>query len=509
MVRPSGRADHAAEVAEPVGVNGALPPVAWRWAGSAMAALAIVLSVTSNAYGFERDELYFRMLPLAWGYVDQGPFTPLVARLAAHLSSAPWAERLPATACAVLSVLVLVLISRELGGGATAQGLCAWGYAFAPIPLVFGHVLLTASADLVVWPLACLFAIRAVRRAQPRWWLAAGVVVGLSTYNKLLIVLLVVAVVAGLLITGPRRALADRWFLLAVAVAIALAVPNLVYQVGHAWPELAEGRALRANNAATVRVVMWPYLIILLGPALVPVWVGGLVALARRPQWRALRFLPAAFAVLLAETFLAGGQLYYPMGLLIVLYAVGCVPTADFLARSRPWRLTAVALIAVNAAVAALIALPLVPVSVLGRTPIPAISKAVQDQIGWPQYAAEVAAVYRSIPAAGRARTVLIASNYGEAGALNRYGPGLGLPTPYSGHNALYALRRPPDSATTAVVIGGQLPDVRALFASCTIPGHLQDHSGVANEEQGKPIAICRGPRQPWHDLWTRFRHYG
>ena len=121
MVGPSGRADHAAEVAEPAGVNGALPPVAWRWVGSAMAALAVVLSVSSNAYGFERDELYFRMLRAAWGYVDQGPFTPLVARLAAHLSSAPWAERLPATACAVLSVLVLVLITRELGGGATAQ----------------------------------------------------------------------------------------------------------------------------------------------------------------------------------------------------------------------------------------------------------------------------------------------------------------------------------------------------------------------------------------------------
>lgn len=112
--------------------------------------------------------------------------------------------------------------------------------------------------------------------------------------------------------------------------AIAIALPNLVYQAAHAWPELAEGRALRANNAATVRVVMWPYLIILLGPALVPVWAAGLVALARRPQWRALCFLPAAFAVLLAETFLGGGQLYYPMGLLTVMYAAGCVPAAEY-----------------------------------------------------------------------------------------------------------------------------------------------------------------------------------
>jgi 4-amino-4-deoxy-L-arabinose transferase-like glycosyltransferase len=476
---------------------------------TAMAALAVVLTAASNGYGFERDELYFRMLPASWGFIDQGPFTPLLAGLAARVSASPWAERVPATAFAVLSVLVLVLITRELGGGAGAQGLCAWAYAFAPVPLVFGHVLLTASLDVVVWPLACLFAIRALHRDQPRWWLAAGLVAGLSTYNKLLIVLLVVAVAAGLLLAGPRRVLANRWFVLALVMAVVLAVPNLIYQAAHAWPELAEGRALRANNAATVRVVMWPYLIILLGPPLVPIWVAGAVALWRRPQWRALRFMPAAFGVLLVEAFLAGGQLYYPMGLLTVLYAAGCVPAAHFLVRSRGWRRAAVAAIAINAAVAALIALPLVPVSVLARTPIPAISKAVQDQIGWPEYTAEVAAVYRSMPAAARARTVLIASNYGEAGALARYGPAAGLPPPFSGHNALYALRRPPDSATTALLVGAQLPDVRGYFASCTVGGHLHNRYGVSNEEQGLPIAICRGPRLPWHQLWPRFRHYG
>ncbi|MGO8887052.1 MAG: hypothetical protein ACLPUO_15855 [Streptosporangiaceae bacterium] len=160
----------------------------------------------------------------------------------------------------------------------------------------------------------------------------------MSTYNKWLISLLIVALAAGLLIVGPRRALWNRWITLAAALALLIALPNLVYQATHSWPQLTMSRALSKDTAGTVRIVMWPYLFLLLGPPLVPIWVAGLVALWRRPAWRAVRFLPLAFAVLLLETFADGGQLYYPFGLLAVVYAAGCVPAADFLARSRGWR---------------------------------------------------------------------------------------------------------------------------------------------------------------------------
>jgi 4-amino-4-deoxy-L-arabinose transferase-like glycosyltransferase len=89
-----------------------------------------------------------------------------------HVADEPWAIRIPATASTVVSVLVVVLITRELGGGRAAQALCAWAYAFAATPLLFGHVMLTSSIDLVVWPLVTLMVIRAVLRADPRWWLA-------------------------------------------------------------------------------------------------------------------------------------------------------------------------------------------------------------------------------------------------------------------------------------------------------------------------------------------------
>jgi hypothetical protein len=198
---------------------------------------------------------------------------------------------------------------------------------------------------------------------------------------------------------------------------------------------------------------------------------------------------------------------YYPLGLLLFLLAVGAVPVADWTRRttSRARLGWTIAALATTVVVSSVIALPLVPVSAVGATPIPAINQAVRDQVGWPQYVAEVRAAYRTVPAAERGSTVVLAENYGEAGAVARYGSG--LPAVYSGHNALYFVGRPPASTTTVVAVGFSAPYVSARFASCRRAGSLDNRVGVANEEQGRAIEVCSGPRRSWPALWPRFRH--
>lgn len=485
------------------------PPLARVPVLAAMATLAAVLTLTSGRYGYHRDELYFRMLEPAWGYVDQPPLTPLLVRLfSTVVADEVWAVRIPATIASVLSVLVVVQITRELGGARAAQALSAWGYAFASIPLVLGHVMLTSTVDLVVWPLVTLLVVRAVMRVEPRWWLAVGVVAGLSTYNKLLIATLLLAIVVGLLAVGPRRWLWSPWVFASAAIALALGAPNLLYQARHDWPQLTMGAALSENNADEVRVLMWPFLLLLLGPPLVPVWVAGVVALLRRPAWRPVRFLAPAFGVVLLATFAGGTQVYYPVGILVVLFAAGCVPVAEWVPASPTWRRPCVlAAVGLNAAVSALIALPLLPVGTLGGTPVPDINQIARDQVGWPTYVNQVAAVVDGLPADDAARAVIITSNYGEAGAVARYGPELGLPDVYSGHNELYFSDRPPADTDVAIVVG-QLRTAREQFASCEVTARLDNGLGVDNEEQGQPVAVCRDPARPWDQLWPSFQHY-
>ena len=308
---------------------------------------------------------------------------------------------------------------------------------------------------------------------------------------------------------GPRRVLWSRQLLGGVVLALLVGAPNLLYQATHGWPQLAMGRALSAANGAEVRVLMWPFLALLLGPPLVPVWCAGWVALARRPEWRPVRFLAVSFPVLLVLCAVAGGQVYYPVGLLVVLLAAGCVPVAEsWRGRAGWWRPVLVAAVALNAVVSAVVALPLLPVTALGATPVPGSTSSPVTRSAGPPTCARSPPCTARCPAADRARAVVVASNYGEAGALARYGPPLRLPAVYSGHNALYDVARPPDTATVAVVVGGQLPSVARRLR--LVHGRWRGWttgSGSTTRSRANRSPCAATLSVPWAAIWPRFRH--
>ena len=428
-----------------------------------------------------------------------------------------WALRVPAAVSAGVLALLLALLARELGGRRTAQVVAATGAAGAT-PLISGHVLLTSSTDWPLWVLTAWLVTRALLRGQPRAWLLAGLVAGLALYNKHLVLLLLLGLAVGLLAVGPRRALAGRWPWLAAAAACAVGAPNLVYQVLHGLPQLEMAGSL---TGAAARWVFVPGQLLALGPPAAVLWGAGLVALWRSPRLRPVRALGAAYLLAAVLLLLVAGQFYYTTGFLLVLYAVGAVVAERWLAAAqgdaRRLRLVRLRrLLVVNVVTSALVALPLLPASMLAASPVPLLNPAVGDQVGWPRYVEQVAEVARALPAAERDRTVVVAENYGEAGALDRFGPALGLPPVVSGHNALHGLARPADGTTTAVVLvqahgQGHVSEelLRRSFARCTVEAHLDNGVGVPNEEEGTAVLVCRDPVAPWSELWPDFAYVG
>jgi 4-amino-4-deoxy-L-arabinose transferase-like glycosyltransferase len=483
---------------------------AWRPVGVVAVLVTALLLATSNGYGYHRDEMYFRILGrhLQWGYVDQPPFTPLMNRLAVLVfGDSLWAIRVPFALMIGGMAVLLGLLAREAGGGRAAQTLAACGAA-GTFALVGGHVETTATADLLVWLGVLILFVRALLHDRPRAWLGAGVVVGLGLYNKHLVLLLLVCLVAGLLIVGPRRVLLTRWPWLGAALAVLIGLPNILYQLLNGFPQAHMAGAIADTKGSDDRVTLLPFQLILLGLLFVPVWVAGMVALLRRRELRPVRSIAAAYPILVVLVFVTAGQPYYTIGLVAGLFAIGAVAVERRLADRRTGRALIVAAVLVNTAVSALFALPVLPVDRLGF--IPEANSVVADQIGWPEYVREIADVYDSLSPADQQKAVLFTGNYGEAGALDRYGRPLGLPAVYSGHNELHRYGPPPNDKTVVVLVSeGTAAQVRARFGPCEARTRLHNSAGVDNEELGASVYVCRELPRTWQDLWPQLQHYG
>ncbi|MGH3301587.1 MAG: glycosyltransferase family 39 protein [Streptosporangiaceae bacterium] len=493
------------------GGRGPLPDLA-LWPVLAVAGLlTVVLIAFSARYGFHRDELYFIAAGkhLAWGYPDQPPFVPLVARLMTGLAPGSLVLlRLPSSIAGGSLVFLTGLLTRELGGRRTAQTLAAAVIALAPVVAGASHLLSTTTFDLPAWALLCLILLRILRTGNVRLWPAAGLVAGVGLLDTDLVAFLIFAVVAGLGLAGPRSAFRSGWFYAGGAIALALCAPYLAWQGSHGWPELAVAHSIAAGNSGT-SAPWWlivPEQFVLVPVYFAPVWIAGLVRLFRDPALRWCRAIGVGYPVLAIAFMLTGGKPYYLAGMFAVLLAAGAQPAVDWIARGGH----RAGLVAAGLALSALelpITLPVLPVSVLPDTPIVALNYDAGETIGWPAFVAEIGAVYRSLPASQRATAIVLTSNYGEAGAVDRFGQADGLPAAYSGHNAFWYWGPPQASATTAVVVGY----ARAQLGFCRsvrLAASLSNHQDVSDQEQGAAVWICQ-PDRSWAAIWPSQRDFG
>jgi 4-amino-4-deoxy-L-arabinose transferase-like glycosyltransferase len=474
-------------------------------------AVTAVLAAFAFGYGYHRDELYFLAAGehLDWGYADQGPVTPLIARAMSEIApDSLTVLRLPSAVAAGLTVLITGLLARELGGSRRAEWLAAACAGVAVIVLFNGHLLSTSTLDLLVWTAVTWLAVRAVRTDDDRLWLAAGVVLGVGLLNKPLPAFLALGMLAGVGISGPRGLLRNPSVGSGAAIALVLWSPWILWQAEHGWPQIDVSREI-AGGGSTSSEAWWaivPFQVLLVSPFLAPVWIAGLVRLFRDPSVRDVRFLAWAWVVLAAVFMATGGKPYYLAGLLPVLIGAGAVQVDGWLERGRAAmrRAALIAAIALSGAAGLLIALPILPAD--SADPVIAVNEDVGATIGWPELAETVADVYRQLPNSERA--VILAGNYGEAGAIDRFGPALGLPRAYSGHNAYGAWGPPPDGAAPVIAVGLKRRDTVHLLG-CNIVARIDNDAGVENEEQGASVMVCRGPLRAWSREWPALRHLG
>jgi hypothetical protein len=132
----------------------------------------------------------------------------------------------------------------------------------------------------------------------------------------------------------------------------------------------------------------------------------------------------------------------------------------------------------------------------------------LREEIGWRELVDQVAGIRDGLPPDERADAGILTGNYGEAGAIDLYGPARGLPTALSRANSFW-LRGYGDKPPATLIVVGLRPDfVNAHFAKCDSAGMISNRFGVANEETeyDKYLWVCRGPRESWPEFWRKVK---
>jgi hypothetical protein len=493
------------------------------WLGAA----CLLVHLVANAhYDVFRDELYFIVCGLhpAFGYVDQPPLIPLIAATSYKLFGTALTPLRLVPALAMSATVALTAdFARLLGGGRFAQTLAGLCVLLAPALLAGGVLLSTDCLQALSW-LACAWILaRLAESGDERWWLAFGAVVGVSFESKYLIVLYMAALAVGVVATPLRRSLARPWIYAGAALALAIALPNVVWQAQHGWPFIEIGRADAGSKSvgrSPVGFLLQQALFV--GPASAPVWLAGLWRLAAWPPRPSLRAPAIAYVMLIAIFIVANGKAYYVAPIYPVLFAAGGLAWEAWLKRSIA-RGAAIAIVGALGLVAAPTVLPLLPPDALiaymqasgfspkvtqtERMKLSALPQYFADMFGWREMAAAVAAVYRGLPPDERTQAVFYAPNYGEAAALEVYGPALGGPPAISGHNNFFLWGPGAASGAIVITVAADAGRLSAFYDDVRPAGRIENPYAMPYES-GLTIWVLRRPRAPLADIWGALKHY-
>ena len=491
---------------------------------AALAGTKLLLHLATHwRYGYERDELYFVACGehLAWGYVDHPPLVPWLTRLAGEtLGYSLFALRLLPVAALTAALVLVGMTAQRLGGGRFAQGLAALAFLLTPLYLRLGTFLNIPSFQVFFWSLLAFLLVVLIQRDEPRLWLAIGVVAGVGLLNKHSMGLWGAALIVGLALTPHRRFFLDKRLWLGGMIACGIFLPNLVWQVANGFPTVEFVRNLNRGVMAKVSPVEFlAGQMLYMQPFVVLICLAGLAWYLFSNDGRPYRLLGWVFLTTVVVLLVTKSKVYYLAPAYPMLMAAGGVAVERWKPHGagRWLKPAAVALLIAGCLPFLPLALPILPLEVLDRA-VPRVTLGLVDdpyeltehfhkELGWENQAAVVGCVFQDLTEQERAKAAVLAGNYGEAGAIDLFGPQHGLPAAICGHHSYYLWG--PRNATGEVVIAFGVPreTLEEVFARIRQAATIQ-HPQALPLENDVPVYVCTEPRLSMIEAWPKFRQF-
>jgi hypothetical protein len=484
----------------------------------------------NNRYDYFRDEFDYMACGNhpAWGYVDQPPLIPFLIHIwrAIGGDSLRSIRFIPALASSLLVVQTAVL-AREFGGRRFALLLSAITVVVAPQYLSNGSLLGTNCLEPNLWMGCAYFAVLAIKRNDPRYWLWLGVVAGLGLEEKYSIAVFGLGIVTGLLLTAQRRVFLNPWIWVGGLAAFLVFLPNLLWNMHYHWPFVELMRNIRAEGRDVVLPLPQYFFqqTLLVHPFTAPIWITGLLAFFVSPRLKAYRALGWCYLTCFTVFFVLHGKNYYLAPIYPMLLAAGAVviesaiegrkidgpETAGLEAgrHRRAWLKAAIVivLLAAGAHLAPVVVPVLSPDKFIAymkylpmKLPVMEHSHAravlpqwYSDQFGWEEIVAETAKAYNQLTPTERTGCGIFAQDYGQAGAIDFYGPRYGLPPALSGHQTYWLWGPHGYTGNCLIVLDDTREKLEELFDSVEFVGISADNPYAL--EQRIPVFICRGAK--------------
>jgi hypothetical protein len=507
-----------------------------RWSPTGANALLAYLALakllvhllTNDNYGYFRDEFYYIAAGerLDLGYVEFPPFVALVTAFTRLLlGDSPVALRLFPALAGALVVVLAGLMARELGGGRFAQGLAALATFVAPNFIVMGTFLSMDAFDQLFWVSATYVLLLILKRDQPRLWLLFGLITGLGLLTKVSMLFFGFAVFAALLFTRYRRHLLTPWPWLGGAISVAFLLPYVFWQVEHGWPTLEFWANYGGKVDAASPLEFLVEQIVTMHPLTLPLWLVGLYFYLFASAGRPYRPLGLIYVILFVLFVVQNVKFYFLAPAYPMLFAAGALTIERFIQR-RGWGWIKPAYLAIlvigGMVVAPLVAVPMLPVETLAKITgaaggdagvevetreVGQLPQQFADRFGWETMVQTVAGVYKSLPEEERAKSCILAGNYGEAGAVDFFGPEYDLPKAISGHNNYYLWG--PRDCTGEIVITVGVPRGRleVMFEDVEQADMIECEYCMPDEDN-LPIYIVRSPKASLQEMWPQVKHY-
>ncbi len=506
----------------------------WPWAYLIALIYFALHLITSTRYGYFRDALYYLACSehLAFGYVDQPPLIAWLGWIARHTlgTSLPALIFWPALAGAGRIVLTAAF-ARELGAGRFGTILAAALAATPGVWWVIDHQFAMNCLEPLLWGGLAYVVLRLIKTRNPKWWLAVGAIAGIGLLNKYSIVVFAAALLVGLLLTSQRKLLFTPWIIAGGTIAFLIFLPNLIWNFQNHWPFLE----LLQNVRATGKDVVLPpgkYLlqqVLMMNPVSFPFWFGGLLFLLFSRAARIGRALGLTFVITIAFFMITHGKDYYAAPAYVIVLAAGAVATERLLTsklfarRPLPAILKNACLLWLVLGIGPLLplVLPVLPIDMFLRyqSHLPfEVPKTEQSFVGetlpqyyadefpWPGMVEAVARVYHSLTPEEQKRTAIFANNYGQAAAIDFFGPQYGLPKAISGHQNYFLWGPRNYTGDIVIVLGDDESGAQEHFDSVSVAATL--NNPYAYRYENRPILLCRGLKWNLQTGWSRVKNW-